>query len=374
MITVIEVKTKKQMRAFADFPLRLYKGSPYYVPSFYMDEVNLLSKKKNPNLEDASIRCFLAYKDGKIAGRIAGIIQHKYNALNNLKTVRFSRFDCIDDLDTAKALIGAVESYGRENGLDTCHGPWGFNDQDREGLMTFGFDKRATYATNYNYDYYADLVRGCGYTDESEWVEYKFTVPKKADERFDRIAAHVAKKFKLREIANSGSVKSIIKERGVEVLEMANAAYADLDCYVPISGRALQNVLTSFGLIINPQYLSIIVDEKDKVIGVGVALADICGALQKSGGKLLPFGFIRLLKAIKKPKGLELALIAVMPEYQKTGVNAMIISRIMGNIIKNGITNVESNPELADNTAVRSQWDSIEKQLIKRRKTFVKSI
>jgi hypothetical protein len=374
MIEIIEVKTKKQIKLFANFPSKMYKNNKLYVPSFYSDEINILNPKKNLLLNDCDIKCFLAYKDDKVVGRIAGIIQKTYNKLANETTVRFSRFECIDDNEVAKKLLEAVELFGKEQGMNICHGPWGFNDQDREGLLVYGFDKRSTYATNYNYEYYEKLIKENGYQDECEWFEYKFKIPKETDARFLRIAEHVKSKMELRELADEYKISQLIKLYGKKIFQTVNECYKHLEGYVPVEGKTMDNVIAQFSVIINPKFLSVIVDKNDNVVGFGTALADICSALQKSKGRLLPFGFIRLLKAIKKPTGLELALIAVTPEYQKKGVNALILSRIMTNIINEGIQNVESNPELSSNSAVQSQWNSIEKEVIKKRKCFTKPI
>lgn len=374
MIIVQEVKTKKGMRTFADYPFRLYKDNPCYVPSFRSDEENIADPKKNPNLEDCEIRCFLAYKDGRLAGRIAGIIQKKYNKVSGRRCIRFSRFDCIDDEQVAAALLKAVEDYGREKGMDTIHGPWGFNDQDREGLLTYGFDRRATYCTNYNYPYYEKLVKSQGFTDESEWLEYDFVIPDKVDERIARIADRLKDKFKVREVADDGPIRKLIKIYGRRAIALVNEAYASLDCYVAVEGRAVDAVLDQFATVINTRYFSLLVNEKDEVVGMAVMLPSLCEAIKKSDGRLFPFGFIRVLKAIKKPKELEMALIAVRPDYQKTGINSLMISRIMKNLLEDKIEKVESNPELVSNTAVQSQWSSMEKKIIKRRKCFTKSI
>ena len=374
MIIVQEVKTKKGMRTFADYPFRLYKDNPCYVPSFRSDEENIADPKKNPNLEDCEIRCFLAYKDGRLAGRIAGIIQKKYNKVSGRRCIRFSRFDCIDDEQVAAALLKAVEDYGREKGMDTIHGPWGFNDQDREGLLTYGFDRRATYCTNYNYPYYEKLVKSQGFTDESEWLEYDFVIPDKVDERIARIADRLKDKFKVREVADDGPMRKLIKIYGRRAIALVNEAYASLDCYVAVEGRAVDAVLDQFATVINTRYFSLLVNEKDEVVGMAVMLPSLCEAIKKSDGRLFPFGFIRVLKAIKKPKELEMALIAVRPDYQKTGINSLMISRIMKNLLEDKIEKVESNPELVSNTAVQSQWSSMEKKIIKRRKCFTKSI
>ena len=374
MIIVQEVKTKKGMRTFADYPFRLYKDNPCYVPSFRSDEEKIADPKKNPNLEDCEIRCFLAYKDGRLAGRIAGIIQKKYNKVSGRRCIRFSRFDCIDDEQVAAALLKAVEDYGREKGMDTIHGPWGFNDQDREGLLTYGFDRRATYCTNYNYPYYEKLVKSQGFTDESEWLEYDFVIPDKVDERIARIADRLKDKFKVREVADDGPMRKLIKIYGRRAIALVNEAYASLDCYVAVEGRAVDAVLDQFATVINTRYFSLLVNEKDEVVGMAVMLPSLCEAIKKSDGRLFPFGFIRVLKAIKKPKELEMALIAVRPDYQKTGINSLMISRIMKNLLEDKIEKVESNPELVSNTAVQSQWSSMEKKIIKRRKCFTKSI
>lgn len=374
MIIVKEARTKKEMRIFADFPFRLYKNCPYYVPSFRSDEENIADPKKNPNLEDAEIRCFLAYKDGKLVGRIAGIIQKKYNRVSGRNCIRFSRFDCIDDEEVAAALFKAVEEYGISRGMDTMHGPWGFNDQDREGLLTFGFDRRATYCTNYNYEYYEKLVLGQGFADESEWLEYDFVIPEKTDERIARIADRLKDKFKVREAAGTMPMSRLIKKYGHKALQTVNEAYAGLDCYVAVEGKIIDSILRQFATVINPRYFSMLVNDKDEVIGMAVMLPSICEAIRKSDGRLFPFGVFRLLKAIRRPKELEMALIAVRPDYQKTGVNSLMIARIMHNIIEDKIQNVESNPELVTNTAVQSQWTSLEKKVVKRRKCYIKRI
>ena len=374
MIKITEVRTASQRRAFARFPLRLYKDCPYYVPSVYADEKNITLPQKNPSLATCEIRCFLAEKDGKIVGRAAGIIQKKYNEIAGRKCIRFSRFDCIDDAEVAKALLDAVESFGRERGMDTIHGPWGFNDQDREGMLTYGFERRATYATNYNYPYYEKLVRDLGFTDESEWVEYAFKVPEKVDERIAHVASFIQRKLDLKEIAGTAPMRKLIPAYGPKALAMVNQAYAALDCYVPVEGKVVDAVLQQFATVINPRYFSLLTDKNDEVVAMAVMLPSICAPLQKSGGRMTPLTILRLLRAIAKPKELEMVLIAVRPDYQKKGLNSIMISRILQNIIDDKIEKVESNPELVTNTAVQEQWEVLERYIVKRRMCFTKPI
>lgn len=374
MITIREVKTKSDLRKFARFPVRLYKNCPLYVPSFYSDELNIMNPDKNFSLPSCEVRCFLAEKDGKVVGRVAGIIQKRRNELSGKKNIRFSRFDFIDDAEVAEKLLAAVAAFGKERGMDTIHGPWGFNDQDREGMLVEGFDKRATYATNYNYPYYEKHVRALGFEPESEWVEYNFTIPDKVDERIKTISEYVQKKLELTEIADTAPMKKLIPVYGHRALEMVNEAYASLDEYVPLEGKEMDNVLDQFATIINPRYFSLLVDKYDEIIGMGVIIPSIADALVKGRGRMTLPTIVRLLRSIAKPRELEMALVAVRPDYQKKGVNALIMARISRHIIEDGVRRVESNPELVTNLAVQTQWTNFEREIIKRRKTFSKKI
>ena len=374
MITIREVKTKSDLRKFARFPVRLYKNCPLYVPSFYSDELNIMNPDKNFSLPSCEVRCFLAEKDGKVVGRVAGIIQKRRNELSGKKNIRFSRFDFIDDAEVAEKLLAAVAAFGKERGMDTIHGPWGFNDQDREGMLVEGFDKRATYATNYNYPYYEKHVRALGFEPESEWVEYNFTIPDKVDERIKTISEYVQKKLELTEIADTAPMKKLIPVYGHRALEMVNEAYASLDEYVPLEGKEMDNVLDQFATIINPRYFSLFVDKNDEIIGMGVIIPSIADALVKGRGRMTLPTIVRLLRSIAKPRELEMALVAVRPDYQKKGVNALMMARISRHIIEDGVRRVESNPELVTNLAVQTQWTNFEREIIKRRKTFSKKI
>ena len=271
-------------------------------------------------------------------------------------------------------LLGAVEKYGRDNGMEIIHGPWGFNDTDREGMLTEGFDRRATYATNYSYDYYPKLIEVLGFVPESEWVEYNFKIPEAVDPRLERIAKYVSEKTGLREVAEDDSMKKLIKHYGYKVLTTMNEAYAKLDCFVPLEGREMDNVLDQFATVINPRYLSVLVDKNDDVVAVGVIIPSLCSVLQKSRGRMTPCAILGLLRAIKHPKELEMVLVAVREDYQKKGVNAIMMARIARNIIEDKIEHVESNPELVTNIAVQAQWDVFEREIVKKRCTYVKAI
>ncbi|MBR2384745.1 MAG: N-acetyltransferase [Clostridia bacterium] len=373
MVNVFEAKTRKQMKKFARFPILLYKGNPYYVPSFIVDDVNMKNKNKNFSAEGCEVRCFLAEKDGKIVGRIAGIIVHESNKKFNTKSVRFSRIDFINDLEVARALLKAVEDFGKENGMETIHGPWGFNDTDREGMLTDGFDQLSTYATNYSYPYYVEILEKLGYKSENEWVEYRFNVPT-LDPRYKKLADMVQSRYGFEDIAETLTLKQLIKNYGDKFFDCYNSAYKDIDGYVDIVGKVKKSVLKQFASVINDKYYSVIIDKKtDKVIAFGIAIPSIAKVLQKHRGSLLRSA-IGLKRVISKPKALELCIVGVHPDYRRKGANAMIINRIWTNVVKDGITDIVGNPMLTTNLDVLQQWKNVPHQTIKHRKTFLKEI
>ncbi len=374
MIEVKELKTKSDLRKFATFPLKLYKNCPYYVPSLRSDEMATFNPKKNFSLAYSKAKGFLCYKDGELVGRIAGIISDVDNKNTGKKLVRFSRFECINDLNVFKALLNAVENYGKENGMEIMHGPWGFNDQDREGMLTDGFEERATYATNYYYPYFSKNMRTLGFNDESKWVEFNFVIPKEYNERMDHLAQRIKEKYHLRDVAETMSVKEIVKKYGDSMFETLNESYGKLDGYVKVEGKMKENVLSQFATICNIKYVSMVVDENEEVVAFGVVLPSICEALKKSKGRLTPNGIIRLLKSIKKPQELEMALIGTRDKYKNLGLNAIIISRIFHNIVDNNIKVLESNPMLEHNLDIQAQWKFLEYSIKKRRQTFIKEI
>lgn len=374
MIEIKEVKTKKDLKLFAEYPVKLYKDCPYYVPSLRSDEYDTFNPKKNFSLSESKLKGFLCYKDGELVGRIAGLINYTHNKLSGQKHIRFSRFECIDDMEVFKALLGAVENFGRENGMEIMHGPWGFNDTDREGMLTYGFEERSTYATNYYFPYFYQNMEKLGFEAESKWVEFRFVVPDKPDERIAALANKVREKLNVRDVAESMTVRQILAKYGDKMFDTLNEAYGHLDGYVPVVGKARKNVLDQFGTIVNTKYISFLIDENEDVAAFGIVLPSICEPLVKHRGRLFPTGFIGVLQSIKAPKELEMALIGVKQKYKNTGINAIIISRILKNIIDSGIDKIESNPMLEHNFSIQQQWKFVDSEIVKKRQTYKKLI
>ncbi len=374
MIEIREVTTKKELKMYAEYPIKLYKDNKYYVPSMRSDEINTFNPEKNFSLKHCDAKGFLCFKDGELVGRIAGIINNEDNRLTGKKCIRFSRLECIDDLDVFKALLGAVEAFGKERGMDTIHGPWGFNDTDREGMLTYGFDERSTYATNYYYPYFSANMEKLGFEDESKWVEYRFNIPEKVPERITQLAEKLTEKYQLVDVARTMTVKQILKKYGDGMFETLTEGYRHLDGYVPIEGEERKNMLDQFATIVNRKFISFLVDKEGKVAAFGICLPSIADALVKNKGKLFPLGFISVLKSIKNTKDLEMALIAVKDEYKNSGINAIIINNVLENIIKYGVTNLESNPMLEHNYAIRQTWKFVDTDIVKKRQTYKKAI
>lgn len=374
MIEIKEVKTRRDLKLFAKYPVILYKGCPYYVPSLRSDEMNTFNPKKNFSLKECDAKGFLCYKDGKLAGRIAGIIHRTDNSLTGEKCIRFSRFECIDDEEVFKALLGAVEKFGKVHGMETIHGPWGFNDTDREGMLTYGFDRKATYATNYYYPYFCRRMSELGFEDESKWLERKFVIPKKPYKRIDEFAQKLKEKLEVEDVAETMSIREIVKNYGKKLFETYNEAYANLDGFVPVDELTEKNVLKQFATVLNKRYISILVDKNDEVAAFGIVLPSLVKSLVKHKGKLFPTGFVDVIISIKKPRELEMALIGVKQEYKNTGINSLVMARIMHNVINDGILSIESNPMLETNYSIQQQWKFAENEVVKKRQTYKKPI
>lgn len=375
MINVIEVTGKKLMKKFVEFPLKLYKNNPYFVPAFFGDEVKLLFPEKSIYADSSKSKFFLAYKGDEIVGRIAGLIVYPYIEKTQRKVIRFSRFDLIDDFEVAKALFKAIEDFAITEGLNEIQGPMGYTDLDREGLLIEGFDKISTFAENYSYEYYVKHIENNGFKKEVDWIEHKLNIPTEPSEKIHKIAGMVAKRFKLREaITKDISLSKLVDNYADGIFNVINKAYAPLHGTIPLQGKVVKDIITQFKLILSPDFISVILNENNEVVGFGAVLPSITKELIRSRGKLTPVSIYRLLKLKKKPKSVEFALIAILPEYQKKGLNAMIMDKIEYGLIAKGVKYAETNLELESNSAVLSLWEGFDKEFIKRRRCYIKKI
>lgn len=374
MINVVEVKTAKQKKLFVDFPTRLYNGNDYYVHPLRGDELNLFSSKKNVSYDECEIVFYLAYKDGKVAGRICGIVQKVYNAKTDTKKVRFTRFDCIEDFEVAKALIRRVEEWAQMQGMDTVHGPLGFNDLDREGLLIEGFDRLATFEENYNYPYYKDYLEKLGYIKDCDYLSFRIKLPTESNERIKRIEKMVMEKYGLR-YATAKSKKAYIERYKDQIFDVLDETYGDLYGVIPYNEKMRKSIIDQFYLILNQEYLVCIVDGDDRVVAFGLGLPSLAEAVKKSKGRLLPFGIFRILHAKNHNNVADFALVGVKKEYQNKGVTALILDYIVENAKRIGVDTIETNHSLEDNHKILQTWKNFPNlEQHKRFRVFTKTL
>ena len=374
-ITIQPVTTKKEMKQFICFNYDLYKDSPYAVPELYADVRDTLDPTKNAAFEFCEAQPFIALKDGKVAGRIVAIINHKANAAWEKKVVRFGWVDFIDDAEVADALFATVEQWGKSRGMTEVQGPLGFTDFDPEGMLIEGFDRIGTMATIYNYPYYPKHMERMGYEKDADWVEYLLTAPTELPEKHARITRIVKEKFGLR-VVKYTSHKKLAQERGVAIFEMLNEAYAHLYGYSALSEKQIQQYIKAYLPLLDLRLVPLIVDKDDNLVGFAVMLPSLAKAFQKARGHMFPFGWWHLLKALKwnDTQTSEMLLIAVKPEYQGRGAVALLFADIIPIHYELGFRYSESNPELEVNTKIQSQWDYFERENHKRRRAYKKEL
>lgn len=374
-VIIKKVETKRELKKFIRFNYFMYKDNPYSVPDLFDDMLNTFNKKKNAAFEFCEADYFMAYKDGKLVGRVAAIINNRANEKWNTKTVRFGWMDFIDDLEVSKALIDTVEKWGKERGMEKVQGPLGFTDFDAEGMLVEGYDQLSTIATIYNYPYYVDHMDKLGFVKDADWVEYKIYIPDAIPEKHRRISEIVMKKYNLH-IKKYKSAKKISKEYGEAIFELMNEAYSPLYGYSPLTPHQIKQYIKMYLPIVDLKMVTLITQDDGTLVGVGLSMPSLSTALQKAHGRLLPFGWYHLLKSlfIKHAKVLELLLVAVKPEFQNKGVNALLFYDLIPVYQKMGFIYAESNPELELNGKVQSQWEYFKSEQHKRRRAFVRSI
>ena len=374
-IIIKKVSSKKELKTFIRFNYELYRGNPYSVPDLYDDMLGTFSPKRNAAFEFCEADYFLAYRNGHVVGRVAAIINRRANETWNKKEVRFGWIDFIDDFEVSEALLDTVAQWGKERGMEAMVGPLGFTDMDAEGMLIEGFDQLSTMSTIYNFPYYPQHMEKLGFEKETDWVEFKLTVPDKLPEKFVRISEIILQKYKLK-------IKKLkrkeIKEKnyGQKIFYLINEAYAPLYGYSKMTQGPINQYIKMYLPLIDMRMVSLVEDENGELVAVGISMPSLSEALQKAKGKMLPFGWYHLMKALffKKPQVLDLLLVGVKPEYQSKGVNALLFYDLVPVYQQMGFKYGESNPELEVNKKVQSQWNAFESVLHKRRRAYKKML
>lgn len=367
-VSILEVKTPNELKQFVKFPMDLYRNSPYYVPSFIKDELNVWNPQENPALQYSEAKQYLALKDQKVVGRIAVIINHKEEKELGIRKVRFGWIDFIDDREVSKALIDTVISYAKQHEIDKIEGPMGFTNLDKAGMLTFGFEKIATMIGIYNHEYYPQHIEDLGLTKEKEWVEFEMNFPKVLPPKVEKFSKLIAEKYNLRvlEFQNKEEILPYVKP----MFKLLDETYKHLSTYTPISEEQIKTYKEKFFPMIAKNYVICVVDEHDELVSFAVTMPSYSKALQKAKGKLFPFGWWHFMQAQKKNDRANFYLIGIHPEYQRRGVTAIIFKEIFVRFNNMGIDFAETNPELEENKSVQVLWQDYNPVNHKRRRTY----
>jgi GNAT superfamily N-acetyltransferase len=366
--------TRSNLKKFVEFQIKLYEGNPYFIPPLVSDEIATLDSKVNPAFDHCESAYFMAYRDGKAVGRIAAMINKQVNEKENSRQARFGFVDFIDDAEVSKALFDAAEKWAKEKGMDNIVGPLGFTDLDNEGMLINGFEEFGTMATIYNYPYYPAHVERLGYEKEVDWHEFLIEIPEQIPDKHKRIAEIVKKKFNLR-VVKFTSRKALKEQYGQALFELINEAYDNLYGYSRLTKRQIDYYIKIYLGMLNLDLVTLIVDGEDQLVGVGISIQSMSRALQKSKGKMFPFGWWHLLKGLKgKNDRVDLLLVAVKPQYMGKGVNALLFTDLIPAYNKYGFKWAESNPELESNAAVQNQWEAFPYRQHRNRRAFIKRL
>jgi GNAT superfamily N-acetyltransferase len=366
------VTTRRDLKRFVNFPFRLYADCPQWVPQIVSDELRTLSADRNPAFDYCRARYWLAYREGRVVGRIAAIINERYIEKWQNKYARFGWVDFADDQEVSAALFGAVEEWAAAEGMTGVHGPMGFTDLDAEGLLIEGFEEMGTLTDPYTYHYYPDHLESLGYRKDIDWVEYEVLTPDAIPEKALRVGSLILKRYGLRLVPARKSKQLLPYAH--QVFDLINEAYAHLYGTVELTTRQVDAYINQYFGFIDPRFNKVIVDADDRVVAFGLILPSLSQALRKAHGRLLPFGFIHLLRAFRRPRTLNMALIAVRPDFQGRGIPALLFAEVTQAAIENGVVSAETGRELEDNVQVRSLWKSYTARQHKRRRVYLKEL
>lgn len=369
MYYIKEVITRKEMKKFVKFPNKLYKDCKYFVPDIYESEITFFNPKKNSSYDYSESKQWLCYdEEGEVVGRVAAILSYAYNKKTGGKFMRYSHLDMIDDVEVTRLLLIEVAKYAKEKGMDTLMGPLGFTDMDKQGLLVEGYNEMSNFITLYHYPYYKEHLEKLGFEKDQDWVEYQIKVPDEIPHLLNRMADRAVARYDLK-------IKKFKKKKEVypyieAAFHVVNDAFAPLYGTVPLTQKQIDELVASYIPLLNLDFVYLVADREDEVIGVGLMVPSLNKSLQATKGKLLPFGFLKVLRDLKTVEVLDLLFIAVEPKYQTTGVAALIIREAIVEAIKSGAKFAETGPELETNIKVQSQWKYFQTRQHRRRRTY----
>lgn len=374
-VEIKEVQSRRELREFVNFPEKLYRHNPYYVPPLEFDQMDTLDQKKGAAQEFCDSKLYLAYKDGKLAGRVAAIVNRLANKQWNHKEVRFGWYDFIDDREVSKALMDKVEEFGRKYGMESVVGPLGFTDFDPEGLLIEGFDQLSTMALIYNYPYYVDHIEEMGFQKDADWIEYKIEVPKALPERVARMANIIEQRAN---VHVTPLTRKLIKEKDYahKIFKIINECYKNLYNFTVLPEKMADKYIGFYLKVLDLNYVSLVENDKDEIVAFGITMPSIVRALQRSRGKLFPFGWWYIAKSLffKREEGVEMLLVGVNPEYRNSGVNTLVQLDMFKKYTDAGVKWAETNAILETNIKNQGQFKEFDRECKKRRRSYIKPL
>ncbi len=371
-IQIIKVNSKSQLLKFIDFPEELYKGCENWVPALRSDEFTNFNPRKNPAYEFCECECYMAVDGGKILGRVAAIVNHKSNEIWKQQVVRFGWLDFVEDINVLEALLKAVEEFGLSRKCNLIKGPLGFTDMDKEGLLVEGYEHLSPFTCLYNYPYYGEMLEKLGYSKDVDWTQKIVKIDEQLPPML-QFADMIEQKYGFH-CAHSKSTKELGDKYGLDIFHLYNEAFVPLFQFAPLTDAQIKIYLETYTAILDPDFVAICLDENEKPVAFAFCVPSLSKAIKKSGGRLFPFGFINIYKALRKNDTLEALLIGVLPEYQGKGAVIPLFRYIHKNCIKRGITKMILNPQLEENIKVQSLFDQYETQPFSRRRAYCKSL
>ena len=368
-IEVKEVSSPKELKQFIHYTFQLYRGSQYWLPPVNTDEINFFNPRKNKALANSDTILFMAYRAGKLCGRVMGIINKAYNERTGQKRARFFKFDCINDPEISHALLSSVEKWAHGKGMNGVIGPYGFSDKDPQGLLIQGFEQRAVIITPYNFPYYSELVENQGYQKEIDLVEYLIPVPEKIPDFYRRIYERVTQNSNLKNL--EFRKKHEFKPYIIPILELLNETYSDIYGFVPLDRLEMKKLANDYMMILDPDFIKVVL-ENDQVISFIIAIPDLGPALQKTKGRLFPFGFIRILKEMKRTDYLVLMLGGVKRSHQGTGLDVMMGTKMLESASRRGIKTINGHLMMETNYKVRAEMEKMGGTVCKQYRVYLK--
>ncbi len=371
-VCIVELTTRRQKRDYLHLPYVMHKNHALWVPPLMIYEKHFINHRKNPHMEYSDTICFLAYRDGKPAGRIMGIINKELNDTWKDRQARFCCFESINDRETVHGLLLSVENWARSRGMQRIIGPMGFSNQDPQGFIIEGFDQRPSIGTIYNFAYIPELMEQNGYTKEVDYLTYKIPFPKRIPQLYEKISQRVQQRSAIRilEFETKRQVKPYLSR----VLRFMNETYAGIYGFISLSEPIIKKTARNYHEIVDPHLLKIILNDRNEIVSFILGIKDITEGFKKAKGRLLPVGYFFIKATQKKSNRLDLLLGAIREDFRGKGLDTVMAISMIKSARRMGMDFADSHHELESNTRVQAEMKRLGGFLYKRHRVYQKEL